>query len=487
MNVSRYVKVAFFFIVLGAAGIGYMLLSTEGLGNFNTYTYEVTIPDATGLSTRSRIYLAGVAVGTIREINLEGTKARLTVALLKDVEVRGNARIARRTSSILGTSMLTLDPGTELSPLLLPGGRIGVDTDTADMSAIMGTVSQVGGQISEILREFQTNQMALLAVTLETVNSITGKIDAQTDAELGRISRILESTALITERTERLLASREEDIGLSLMELRLVMENIRMITGEIAQGRGNLGQAVYDDRLYEAILATVLRTEQTVAQLQGVLDNFNTLTTDVDGVVKSAGEIVDRAAGLGIQVDTRANYEFLAQRVRAGAAIRLEPASGDRWYRIGVNGAPDGISSRTVTDTVGSGGAATHTDTTETKYSFSIDAEIARRIGIVTLRGGLLESSAGIGLDIQPLRWMSVSGEVFNFKNGAAPNLKGTLTVYPFFDPDGAMPWHWVYLQGGIYNALNNGRDFFLGGGLRFNDREIKGLVGLGAAAASAQ
>ena len=90
-----------------------------------------------------------------------------------------------------------------------------------------------------------------------------------------------------------------------------------------------------------------------------------------------------------------------------------------------------------------------------------------------------------MGIDIQPLRWAALSGEVFNFRSGAYPRLRGTATVYPFFNPDANNPFNWIYLYGGVDDALSSGRDFFLGGGLRFSDREVKGLVGLAAAAAS--
>ncbi|MDR1803814.1 MAG: hypothetical protein LBQ94_09435 [Treponema sp.] len=32
---------------------------------------------------------------------------------------------------------------------------------------------------------------------------------------------------------------------------------------------------------------------------------------------------------------------------------------------------------------------------------------------------------------------------------------------------------------GGVNNILNDNRDYFFGGGLRFADREVKGLIGL--------
>jgi phospholipid/cholesterol/gamma-HCH transport system substrate-binding protein len=53
------------------------------------------------------------------------------------------------------------------------------------------------------------------------------------------------------------------------------------------------------------------------------------------------------------------------------------------------------------------------------------------------------------------------------------------VTYLPFFDPKSNKPWNWLYFCGGIYDALNPSRDFFLGAGLRFADEEVRGLVGL--------
>jgi phospholipid/cholesterol/gamma-HCH transport system substrate-binding protein len=178
-------------------------------------------------------------------------------------------------------------------------------------------------------------------------------------------------------------------------------------------------------------------------------------------------------------VDTSARYDIIAQSMRASASIRLDPLSNDRWYRIGVSSAPDGVSSRTLKETTDITGSITREDTTMTQYSVAVDAELARKFGFVTLRGGLLESTAGIGLDIQPFSWLTLSGEVFHFQAGELPNLRSTITFYPFFDPDSDKPWNWLYIRGGVNNTLSENRDFFFGGGLRFADREVKGLIGL--------
>jgi phospholipid/cholesterol/gamma-HCH transport system substrate-binding protein len=477
MNISRYIKIALFFIVLGGAGSVYIIVSADGLSDFNTRLYEVTLSDATGLSTRSKIYLAGVAVGRVREITLGENEAKLKVAFLKNIQIREDAKLARKSSSILGTSVLALDPGTEPSPVMPPGSQINSSKEVGDIGAVMGTVKDLGAQISELLREFQENQLAMLSVSLATFNSIAEKINSESDAELERVSRILESVALIAERTERMMAQAENNDTGPAADIYTALENIRLITDEIRRGQGNMGQVIYDDQLYASILSTAQRIEVAALKLQTTLDTINAAASSAGEVIVSAGEIVDRAAGLGIQVDTSASYHLMANQLQAGAAIRLHPASDDRWYRIGVSSIPGGIAANSVEETRNPDGSLQ--STTTKRSTFAVDAEIARRFGFLTFRGGLLENTAGLGLDIQPVRWASISGEVFDFKSGETPNLRNTLTLYPFFDPASDKPWNWIYLKGGVNNTLSVDRSYFIGGGVRFADREIKGLVGL--------
>ena len=468
MNFSGYAKIALFFIILGVCGGAYIIASADNLSDFNTREYETIVADATGLTTRSKIYQAGVVVGKIKSITLSENEAILRIALLKDLQVREGAVLSRRSSSILGTSVLSLEPGNISSPVVSPGGRLKASRESGDLSELMGTVQDMSGQISQLLYDFQQNQLALLSISLETFNSIAKKLDDRTEAELDRVSRILEAIVVIIE--------------------------------EIGYGQGNISQAIHDNQIYSSVLTSARGIETAVLKLQEALDTINSAGTNIgsaaegigiaavsiNDVVLSAGEVIDsaslivnQAAGLGVQVDSFANYNVMSSSAQAGASIRLIPSSNDRWYRVGVSSAPNGYNTRTVTQTM-TDGVPVIIDTTVTDHStFLIDAEIARTFGILTIRGGLIETTGGIGLDVQPLKWLGISGEVFNFRSGEMPNLRGTVTIYPFFNPDSDMPWNWIYIKGGVNNSLTSARDFFIGAGLRFADREVKGLVGL--------
>ncbi|MDR2923342.1 MAG: MlaD family protein, partial [Treponema sp.] len=342
MMFSRYAKIAFFFIVVGSAGCVYIIASANGMNDFNSNEYEAVLGDATGLSTRSKMYLAGVVVGRVKAISLVDNEAVLRLSILKKIKVYDDAVISRKSSSILGTAILNLHPGSEARPPLTVGGRISTLRDTGDMNALLGTAQDLGGQISGLLKDFQENQLALLSVSLETFNAIAKKINDRSDAELLRISRILESTALIAERTERMLAQADINGTGPLGDINGTLQNIRMISDEIRQGRGNVGQAIYDDQLYNSFLSTMQGLEVTVDKLQDTLDTINSAAQGAATVIDNANVIVEKAVGLGVELDTSASYLISSNQAQAGASLRLTPESNDRWYRVGVSSMPNG-------------------------------------------------------------------------------------------------------------------------------------------------
>lgn len=479
MNIARYVKIGVFFLTIGTGGTWFMIMAADGFSPWNTKMYEVTLEDATGLNRNSMVYMAGVPVGKIRNIDLRDGQAYLNVAFLKGVEIRRDARVALQASSLLGTSVLALTPGTAETPLLEPGGKLEAAPPGGDFREALSAVNELSGKIGAILADFQTRHMELIAVSLETIKTLGRKLDERSEAELDRVSRILESSALIAERLERMTREKQPDLDASVQEVRAALANIREITESVKRGEGNVGRAFADDELYRRILAIAERTETAAENLNKALGSVDSLASNANGVVKDAADIVSKANGLGVQVDVRSSYEIAAARAVSGAALRLDPRSGDRWYRVAVAGAPDGITTNTTTTETVSGGGTTTTRTTSNVPGYYFDAELARVFGPLTLRGGILENTAGFGLDYKPIPQVELTGELFDFRTGAAPNLRAYLTFYPFFDPRGNKPWQWLYLRGGVRSALDEKRDFFVGGGLRFADEEARGLVGL--------
>jgi len=493
---NRLAKIGLFFLIVGVGGVSYILLAVDRFDRLPTYEVTVFMDDAMGLTTNTRVSMAGVPVGTIRSIQLENGKAKLTLAIEENVDIFEDAVVSKQASSLLGTSVISIDPGSRGAASMSDGGTIHTVITRGDFGETLDSAEDAGKEMARILKEFreelmteaatqgiaeiienlrQTSQVTrelleqnlrLLAGTLETIDRFADRVDRQSPDELERISTVLENAAGISDRLERIIGGGEDDLAITIAELRhsaeqlsasmdrisRVSEDVQDVSGTIRSGEGTLGRIVYDDELY----------------------------TRVTAITASAESIVERIVGLETQVAFQSTYLTRAEAAQNEFALRLLPRTRDRYYELGIVNTPDDVVQRTSTTTTVDGGAETVEVQERARDEIRFNAQIARIFGPLTLRGGLIESTGGFGVDVRPFRQLELSGEMFDFGTHDRPNLRTTGTVYPFYDPAGDYPWYWLYLTGGVNNTLNaDEREYFLGGGLRFTDEEIRGLIGL--------
>ena len=211
------------------------------------------------------------------------------------------------------------------------------------------------------------------------------------------------------------------------------------------------------------------------------------LYTTVLNVAEKAEGFLDSTVGLGVQVDFHSEYLIQRAKTKNWFDLRLVPRTNDRYYSVGVVSTPIPIVTEKTTTrvTTGTGGSAvpvpenTVTEETVTKSELKLNIQLARIWGPLTLRGGVIEGSGGVGIDFQPIDKLSLTTEAFEFGKHNGAYIRSYGTVYPAYDPDSSNPLKWLYLSGGVDDILGSyKRDYFVGLGLRFTDQELRGLVG---------
>lgn len=500
---SRLAKVGIFFLLIGVSSIGYILLTVDNIAGNDGYTITVFMDDASGLIVDSGVRMAGVDVGQIREIELVDGRAKLTLEIRGDVEIYQDALISKQPSSLLGTSVISIDPGNRSGALVQAGETVQNVQSQGDFGGALSSVQQVGTEaalfIQELRNQFATEQtysslsevienlrvasettrvlleqnLQLLSGTLSSIDQVVRQVNSRSDAELERVSQILQNTESVTARIESLVAANDERIAESLAEVRASLASLNRTiqtvegsaldvqdaTAQIRRGEGTVGRIIYDDELYER----------------------------VNNIASGAEDIVDRLAGLGIQVGYEGSYLTQAGEARNDFHLRLVPrlpqqsqAHPEKYYELGVVDAP-GVVTETTTTRVTTTGSVTEDFTRVEERSqdeLLFNLLLARSFGPVTLRGGLIESSGGVGLDITPIEQFQLSAELFDF-GGDTPNLRTYGTLFPFFQPDRNNPLNWLFISGGAEQLLSEERDYYVGGGVRFTDQDLQGLIGI--------
>jgi phospholipid/cholesterol/gamma-HCH transport system substrate-binding protein len=488
---NRYVKIGLFVLITGSGSIFYVMQTADTIDAPDTYELQAYIEDASGLRPGTQIWVSGVAVGRIQDIALDRGQALLMMELSTEVPVYRDAVIRKQTQSLLGNAIVALEPGTPSAIPVSHGGLVPNVVATTSMERAFNSAEQVAAEMETFmagLNSFMTEKggystleeiltlsrdtvattnrlvesnMLLLQESLESIAAITARLEANSGQDLREISAILAHTASITERIDRILADQDTQVNDSVASLResidylnASLSNVAAITSRVEQGEGSLGKLINDEKLYERI----------------------------DRVAKNVDEFVDSTMGMELQVGFSSEYLTLGQTTRNTAELRLVPRDKNKYYSFGLVSTPDGTLSETETrvrqDTNSDGTIDSDTTTFESERSdqLKFSAQLARSFGPLTIRGGVIENSAGFGLGLKPTKQVALSSELFSF-TGDVPYLRGYGTFFPVFDPSSANPLNWLYLTGGVDNALSDERDYFLGLGLRLTDNDLKGVL----------
>ncbi|ORC35681.1 hypothetical protein B4O97_08540 [Marispirochaeta aestuarii] len=469
---NRLVKIGLFVLITGAGSIYYVVQTADSLDAPSTYQVQAYIKDASGLRPGTQVWVAGVDVGRIREIDLEQGQARLMMELSSIVPVYRDAVIRKQTQSMLGNAIVALDPGTPQSVPIPHGGVIQNVVSSSGMEQAFGSIDELAkemrsfmeklnslmdekggyeaiGDILTISRDTVANtsrmvevNLALLQESLENIAVVTERLEGNSVSDLQDLSSILRHTAGITERVDRLLAQQDGRIADTMVSLQASienlnesLENIKNVTSKIERGEGNLGKLVNEDDLY----------------------------VKIDKVVTGVDEFIDSALGMDVQVGFRSEYMTIDQGTKNHADVRLAYADKGKYYSVGLVSSMAGMSDSGSDD--------------DDDDDLKISAQLAREYGPLTLRGGVIENSVGLGLEFSPIEKLNLASEVFSFSQDGGPYLRGYGTFYPIYDPRSNNPLNWLYLAGGVDNALTSDRDYFLGLGLRFTDNDLKGIL----------
>ena len=93
--------------------------------------------------------LAGIPVGEIESISLEGNLARVSMRIKKEVPVRVDATVGKRSESLLGDYQLELTPG-KADELLPENGQIKNVIDASGMEQLFGSLSKITEDVQAV-------------------------------------------------------------------------------------------------------------------------------------------------------------------------------------------------------------------------------------------------------------------------------------------------------------------------------------------------
>ncbi len=273
--------------VIGAVGI--TTIAALLLGSFNLDgllggdAYKAEFSEAAGLRPNDEVRVAGVKVGKVLSVDLEGDKVVVEFRV-KDAELGQQTRADIRIKTLLGRKLLSLSP--EGDGEMEPGSTIPLERTTApfDITEAFRGLATTSEQIDDdqlaqsftVLAEAFRDTPDEVRASLEGLSRLSNTI-ASRDAQLKELlDRSRGVTQVLAERDADLVAFMR-DSSLVLDELRARRDAISRLLDSTVQLSEQLIALVRENR---AQLGPALaELEQVVAMLQRQRDNISASIT----------------------------------------------------------------------------------------------------------------------------------------------------------------------------------------------------------------
>ncbi len=256
---SNSIKVAV--TVLGAiliAFVGYRFMKDIPIFSPGK-VIQATFSESKGLAPGRSVSFRGVQIGTIRSISLLPTDSVLIeMNIDKNIEITEGSKALIRSADLLGTMIIEIQKG-ESSDVLPNNARIKgeIEGDTFGELAEMGKT--IGGKAE---------------VTVETMNSILGKVDSMMNAQM---QRDLQAIASNLEKSTRLLNTMLVQNQGTLSAVLLNMEQISStIDSMTTENRAGVSRIVANLDTTTASMDELTRElSKTSAELATLLERIN--------------------------------------------------------------------------------------------------------------------------------------------------------------------------------------------------------------------
>jgi len=446
--------------------------------------FVASFSHAAGLPKQGKVRVAGVEVGKVQDIRLDGNMAVVTFSVTESVPVHTDAVASLANIGILGEKYIDLNPGSR--GMAEAGARL-ASTTGVGMDAVMESIGAIASDLKGITSALNEsmggeNGRVKLDEIINNLQTLTAEFRALAQENHGALNRTMANLeSMSADFRERIpgLAKQFSDLGANLNAL--LVENGPEITGLAKDVRKlAMGFQTTSDNLVaiterlnkgEGTIGKLLTDETTIAKLNEAVDNVN-----------------DLLAGMGkmeFRLDMNA-ASWLGRGNGRGGRAALDVEIGrkeDYWYSLGVSTTPDGkVKNETTyiswTDPATGQPVFAPVDfrSVNTEQTFNFSAEFNKRIGKhLVVHAGIIEGTGGGGIEFRAFKdrfRLSALAYDFTQREGKDnPRVRASASL-EF--------WKGLYAQAGMQDLANKDtRSFFLGGGFRWKDDDLKKVVGL--------
>lgn len=485
-------------VAFGAVSLFKSAMPTQTVGQgFHAFAL---FRDGSRLAPGSPVMIAGVRVGEVSRLGVEGDFARVDLTLRDGLSIPVDSWITKRAESAFGDSYLEVVMG-DSDTMLREGGQLdhleeGGSTDTV-LRAIARALPKIDRGL-DTAHDVMLDGRAWVEGTLRERAAdldrwlVDDPITPALERADGAMTRFDDGTTRAADavhdaapRIERGLDTANKAVASARTQIADFRKSLTEALSSARDGMDRVDKPIDDAT---SLLAAIDQgSGEDWKGTLGRLVNNGDLANEIDDVTDT---VAGGAAGLNrfrSWLGFRFELNYFSRQPRVYVTAELN-ARDDKFYYLELSRDPLGGYPETELDD--NPGTAPYTRTIDLTDNLRFTAQFGKRLGPLQLRAGMKDSTPGAGFDlVLDNNRVRLSGDVFGgFES--EPRVKLTAAVAVF---------RGLYVLGGVDDALATpgylpiradpspvpndlkvvryGRDYFFGASLHFDDEDVATLL----------
>jgi phospholipid/cholesterol/gamma-HCH transport system substrate-binding protein len=256
-------------VLIGIAILFYMSFRVGKYGAWSEgkgYTVTAHFKNIAGLDTKSPVQVAGVEVGRVQTISLDGDRAKASLLIREGIKIPTDSKIAIKSFGILGDKYLEIAVG-QSTTYLKNGEEMKNVVSYADYDEIFQNVSTAARNIGDTMEQFKgivgQKEKENLKESLANIKVASGEFKDMVVQNKGEVNRIVTN-----------VANASTKLGPMADKADTTLTQINTIVQDVGEGKGTLGKLVKDDKLYDdakEMVASLKNVSSDIEQGKGTL------------------------------------------------------------------------------------------------------------------------------------------------------------------------------------------------------------------------
>ena len=264
MAMSREVRVGLFLVVAFLILISlFELLGKETIFG-RMVEYRTSFKSIPGLKVGDPVRLAGVDVGTVRDIRVVGARVEVLLRVKPGTPVKTDSMATIKLTSLLGTNFVDITFGSPAAQISPPGSLL-QSSEPPDLNTMLVRLNDAAGDIQTLVRQVNEGLgkgIEPITAAFQSMNNIAKKIEKGE----GTLGRLIADDSLYR-------------------DIRGMAANLNQVSDQIAKGQGTLGKLLTDDALYKDMRGLT-------ADLRGSTGSLSRMMKDVESGKGTLGKLV---------------------------------------------------------------------------------------------------------------------------------------------------------------------------------------------------